>query len=258
MELGALKPLLAGLAMPPLSLLLLALLGLVLSVRSRRTGLALATGALAVLWLVSCHGTAVWLARHALPQYAPVNAQALKASGTQAIVILGGGLLPQAPEYGEPQPSADTAARLRHGIWLGRQSGLPLAFTGGVGWSADSGTDASESAAAARVAQQDYGITLRWLESASRDTGENASLLSPLLRRDGITRIALVTSAWHMPRAAAAFERAGLTVIAAPSAYVLRDRTLLLEWIPSASGLLATQTILRERLAMSVSGWLRS
>jgi uncharacterized SAM-binding protein YcdF (DUF218 family) len=130
----------------------------------------------------------------------------LKAHRVQAIVILGGDVLPQAPEYGESQPGAATAARLRYGVWLARQSGLPLAFTGGLGWAAHSSQRDSEAAVAARVAQQDYGMALRWSEAASRDTAGNARLLAPLLQRDGVQRIALVTHAWHMPRAVAAFE----------------------------------------------------
>jgi hypothetical protein len=128
MELGALKPVLAGLALPPVSLLLLALLGLVLAWCNRkRSGLTLATVSVLLLAVLSCHGTAVWLARTALPQFAPLNLPDLKARKVQAIVILGGDVLPEAPEYGRSQPAAATAARLRYGAWLARQSGLPLA-----------------------------------------------------------------------------------------------------------------------------------
>jgi uncharacterized SAM-binding protein YcdF (DUF218 family) len=99
---------------------------------------------------------------------------------------------------------------------------LPLAFTGGMGWAAPAiHNRIRKPQVAARVAKQDYGITLRWSESQSRDTAGNARLLAPLLQRDGVQRIALVTDAWHMPRAAAAFEKAGLIVTPAPMGYVL-------------------------------------
>ena len=253
MELGALKPLLAGLALPPVSLLLLALLGLVLAWCNRkRSGLTLATLSVLLLALLSCHGTAVWLARTALPQFAPLHPASLKAKRVQAIVILGGDVLPVAPEYGQSQPAAATAARLRYGAWLARQSGLPLAFTGGLGWAAPGSQTEAEAEVAARTLQQDYGLALRWRESQSRDTAGNARLLAPLLRRDGVQRIALVTHAWHMPRAVAAFERAGLVVVPAPMGYVLPVEGDLLEWMPSAHGLLATRQVLREWLALAV------
>ncbi len=256
MELGVLKPLLTSLVMPPLSLLLLAFLGLFLAARKKRSGIALAALALALLWLLSCHGTAVWLARTALPQFAPASIAQLKASKVQAVVVLGGGIFFQAPEYGQAQPGAATAARLRYGVWLARQSGLPLAFTGGTGLAASSTQDVSEAEVAARVALQDYGFTIRWLESKSRDTSENARLLAPLLQKDGVQRIALVTDAAHMPRSVMAFERAGFVVTPTATAYVLPRRNSLLEWLPSASGLQDSQQILHEWLGIAAGRWL--
>ena len=255
MELGIIKPLLTSLVMPPLALLLLALLGLLAAIGRRRGGLALAGLSLALLWLLSCHGTAVWLARTALPQFAPLPVAQLKLARVQAIVVLGSGILPQAPEYGEPQPNAHTAARLRYGIWLSRQSGLPLAFTGGVGWAASGTQQSTEAEVAARVALEDYGVTLRWLESKSRDTSENALLLAPLLQRDGVQRIALVTDARHMPRAVAAFGHAGLEVTPAATGYMFPEQMSVIEWLPSAYGLLASQQVLREWLALAAAHW---
>ena len=256
MEFDAFKPLLSSLLMPPTSLLLAALLGVLLALKKHRGGLALTTVSLALLWLLSCDGVAVWLARTALPQFAPVSAAQLKAGRAQAVVILGGGLLPEAPEYGQAQPSARTAARLRYGIWLARQSGLPIAFSGGTGWAAGSVQAASEASVAARVALQDYGVKLRWTEAQSRDTSANARLLAPLLRQDGVQRIALVTDAWHLPRAVAAFERAGLTVSPAPTAFVLAQDRPVLQWLPSAHGLQASHNVLRECLALAAGRFL--
>jgi uncharacterized SAM-binding protein YcdF (DUF218 family) len=252
MDLGLLKPLLTSLLMPPLAPLLLALAGLLLAWRRRPAGLLLAALSLAALWLLCCHGTAVWLARHALPQFDPASAAALKARKVQAIVILGGGVLPEAPEYGAPQPSPSTAARLRYGVWLARQAGLPVAFAGGIGWAAGGRQPASEAEVAAQVALQDYGVKLRWSEAASRDTAGNARLLAPILQHDGVQRIALVTDAWHLPRALAAFERAGLAVTPAPMGFVLPVESDLLEWLPSAQGLTTSRQVLRECLGLAV------
>lgn len=256
MDLGTVKPLLTSLVMPPQSLMLLALFGLVLASRRRRAGLALAALAIGLLWWLSCHGTAVWLARTMLPQFAPLSASTLMQAKAQAVVVLGGGVLPEAPEYGQAQPSAQSAARLRYGVWLSRQSGspsaLPVAFTGGLGWGASAGQKESEADVAKRAALQDYGVTLRWVESESRDTYDNARLIAPLLQRDGVQRIALVTEAWHMPRAVAAFERTGLKVTPAPMGFVLPVQNSLLEWQPSARGLQTSQQVLREWLAQAI------
>jgi len=253
MDLGLFKPLLTSLAMPPMAPLLLALLGVVLAWRRNRSGLVLITLSLAALWLLSCHGTAVWLARHALPQFDVVTTVQIKANQVQAVVILGGGVLPDAPEYGgASQPSAVSAARLRYGIWLARQSGLPLAFSGGIGWAADGMPTASEAEVAARVAQQEFGFALRWSEAVSRDTDGNARLLAPVLMREGVQRIALVTDAWHMPRSVAAFQRAGFVVTPAPMGFTRPIESPLLQWLPSAQGLLASRQVLRESLGLAV------
>ena len=254
-----LKPLLSALLLPPLAPLLLALIGLALAVKRKRGGFALVLFALALLWLLSCHGTAVWLSRSVLPQFAPLalnqvsQVSQLKTDKVQAIVVLGGGVLPLAPEYGQAQPRAETAARLRYGLWLARQSGLPVAFTGGRSWAAHAAQTESEAAVVSRMAQQDHGVALRWLEGDSRDTADNARLLAPVLQRDGVQRIALVTHAWHMPRSVAAFEKAGLVVIPAPMGFVLPDENQLLEWLPSAHGMLASRQVLREWLGIAVA-----
>lgn len=254
-----LKPLLSALILPPLAPLLLALVGLLLAMKRKRGGFSLALFALTLLWLLSCHGAAVWLSRSVLPQFAPLAVSQLRTDKVQAIVVLGGGVLPQAPEYGQAQPRAETAARLRYGLWLARQTSLPVAFTGGLGWAAHASQTESEADVAQRVAQQDYGVTLRWLEGDSRDTADNARLLAPLLKQGGVQRIVLVTHAWHMPRSVAAFERTGLAVTPAPMGFVLADENQLLEWLPSAQGLLASRQVLREWLGITVarvtSGW---
>ena len=253
MELGSLKPVLTSLVLPLAFFPLLGLLGLVLVAKRKRSGWLLCSVAFCGLWLLSCEVTVVWLARTALPQYPPITAAQLKASQVQAIVVLGGGTYPQSPEYGTAQPGPSTAARLRYGIWLSRQSGLPIAFSGGSGWAAGSNVKTSEADVAARVAQEDYGFTLRWLENQSRDTAENAQLVAPLLKRDGVQRIALVTDALHMPRAVAEFERTGLLITPAPTGYVLPIKSGVLQWLPSTHSLSGSTRLIHEVLGLTAT-----
>ncbi|MES2415779.1 MAG: YdcF family protein [Pseudomonadota bacterium] len=257
MELGAFKPLLTALAMPPLSLLLLALLGLLLINRHKRTGITLVSLALAVLWLLGCPATTAWLANNALTQYPTASPAQIRAGKAQAIVILGGGVSPAVPEYGgEPQPGDRTFARLRYGVWLGKQTGLPVAVTGGVGWGTASDGRTSEADVIARIARLEYGLTPRWLEGQSRDTTQNAMLLAPILKRDGIRHVALVTDSWHMNRSVIAFERTGLTVTAAPIGYIPPDGHGFTRWLPSAGSLQASQLVLKEWLGIQAGRWL--
>lgn len=253
MELGSLKPVLSSLLMPLAFLPLLGCLGLLLAARRKRSGWLLSSVAFGTLWLLSCQGTAVWLARTILPQYLPTTTAQLKASQVQAIVVLGGGMYPQAPEYGKAQPNPSTAARLRYGIWLAKQSGLPVAFSGGSGWAAGSDVKSTEAEMAASVALEDYAFTLRWVENQSRDTAENALLVAPLLQRDGIQRIALVTDALHMPRAMLAFGRTGLAISPAPMGYVLSHKSSVLQWLPSVDGLMGSSRLMHEALGLAVA-----
>lgn len=256
MELGEFKPLLTAMALPPAAPLLLASVGLLLW-RKKALGGLLCGLALGGLWLLCCNAVAVWLAQHILPQVSflpPATAgAALHARQVQAVVVLGGGVRAFAPEYGAAQPTADTATRLRYGVWLARQSQLPLAFAGGVGW-ANSGTATPSEGSVARAAvTQDYGMALRWVDDQSRDTAENAAKLHALLARDGVQRIALVTQAWHMPRAQQAFERAGFTVTPAPTDFTLPQQRSLLEWLPTAQGLQSSREVIREWLGLRMA-----
>ena len=250
--LGEFKAIAAALLLPPASPLLLAAAGL-LWLRQSVGRLLIATGLL-TLWLLSCNAVAVWLAQRVLPQVnvlEPSRQLQLGTSGVQAIVVLGGGIQPFAPEYGQAQPSASTAARLRYGIQLAKQSHLPLAFAGGVGWS-NAGQDVPSEASTAQAFTAEYGLTLRWADDQSRDTAENAARTHDLLTPAGIHSIALVTHAWHMPRSQALFEKAGFEVLPVPMDFVRPSERPLLEWLPSAHGLTASRQVLREWLALQL------
>ncbi|MBL0421027.1 YdcF family protein [Ramlibacter sp. AW1] len=244
MEAGDVRAVMGALLLPPAGPLLLALLGLVLVRAGRRGGFAIGLFALVLLWLLSTHVVSLGLARQLLPPVEPVGLAQLRQARVQAVVVLGGGVVPEAPEYGVPQPSSYSLERLRYGVRLARLSGLPLGFSGGVGWAGRS--TANEAEAARLSARQDFGTDLRWAESASRDTRDSAERMAALLKRDGIQRIALVTDSWHLPRAALEFRRHGLVVLPAPMGFLRpRDRPLL-EWLPSAHALLASRQLLRE------------
>ena len=251
MQLGELKPILGALALPPAGPLLLALAGLALARRFRRTGTALTLLAIIGLLALSCAGVAVPLARALLP---PVSAaQPKDLERVQAIVVLGGGVESEAPEYGSPQLSPSAMGRLRYGAWLARRTGKPLAYAGGQGWTAAGTQQEPESQVARRVLQDDYGLPLRWLEDRSRDTQENADFLARELRPAGALRIALVTDSWHMPRALLYFRAAGFEVVPAPLHFPQTHPNPVMDWLPSPDGLGLTRQVLREWLALRIA-----
>lgn len=254
------KPVLTALLLPPVPWLVLVLIGASL-LRSRRgAGWCLVLLATAGLWLGSCAAGAEALSRWwgQPPPFGRAQIERLKRDVAMkrplAIVVLGGGREDLAPEYGTASLSAHSLERLRYGLWLARRSGAPVAFSGGVGHSAPGVV--SEAEIAERIAIGEFGQPLRWLETASRDTRENAARTVALLGAEGVQDIVLVTQDWHMRRAVRAFNeaaaRAGRTlrVQAAPVGLAPRVSNSVLRWMPSTEGFKLTREVMREKF-----GW---
>ncbi|MFN3587271.1 MAG: YdcF family protein [Moraxellaceae bacterium] len=206
-------------------------------------GRLLAGAGLLLLWGASTPLGASWLAA-GLERYPAVpDGRALRAGGWQAIVVIGGGRHAAAPEYGgRDVPNYWTASRLRHAAELYRDSGLPLAVSGGVG-RRDS---VPEAALMAHSLVHDHIVNVRWQETASRTTHENAVRLREGLGPEGVERIVLVTQALHMPRARLAFEQAGFTVLPAP-----------VDIVPGTARLSWPEALLprADRLLLSAQAW---
>ena len=177
---------------------------------------------------------------------------ALKGAPRTAIVVLGAGRRLLAPEYGLSTLKPLTMERLRYGIWLSRQTNLPLAYSGGVGHGARAGI--SEAEIATRIAEREFGRPLRWAEERSRDTNENGLLTVPPLQAAGIDHIVLVTSDVHMPRALRAFERGAarsgrpLKLTPAPIGAPAPFNWSPADFLPSAEGFADTRMLLHEWL----------
>jgi uncharacterized SAM-binding protein YcdF (DUF218 family) len=257
--LGALKPVVAALVLPPVPFLALAIAGAGLARARPRAGRWLVALACIGIWLGCCSGAARWVDESWLGLPSPLDAAqraALKARAAAgaplAIVVLGGGMVADAREYGGGDLAGVSLRRLRYGIWLGRQTGIAVAASGGLGW-AQPGTPApAEASRMAEIARDEYGLPLRWVESSSRDTHENAVNTVALLRSAGIGEIVLVTSASHMPRALREFRAAAAATAmrvtpAAMDTGWLADSALL-RWMPSGEGFERMRSALHEVL----------
>lgn len=98
--------------------------------------------------------------------------------------------------------------------------------------------------------EQDFAVPVKWVEGNSDNTLENARMSHATLKTAGITRIYLVTHAWHMPRATRAFQQAGFDVVPAPTAFTTRYETTLLTFLPRAEALLDSRWFLHELIGM--------
>ncbi len=238
-----LKNILTALILPPTGLVLLALFGLWLarSCRSRRWqhgGAVLATLSLLGLLVLSLPvvGNALMVP---LEPHPPITAAQLQR--VQAIVILGAGSHYAAAEYGGDTVSHYTLERLRYGARLAREFRLPLLVTGGSPFGGR-----AEAESMREALESDFGMKVRWVETASRDTAENAALSAPVLKADGVTRIALVSHGWHLPRAMPLFEKQGLEVTSAPTAFSTGSPSLLEDLLPG--GMVRSRRALNEYL----------
>ena len=251
------KPIVTALLLPPAPFLLAMLVGAWMMWLRRGLGWLLVLLSVAGLWLSACTGMGRVLEHAVLHVPRPLDPHRIaelrheaKAGPTLAIVVLGGGLEPLAPEYGMSNLAAPSLERLHYGLWLARETAAPVAFSGGVGWS--QAQSMSEADVAARIATEDFKHALRWTENQSRDTRENAGRTVPLLKRAGIDHILLVTHGAHMPRAQRAFEEAaassGIRIEAAPMGLASRIDIPALDWLPTHLGFARVRIALREWL----------
>jgi len=266
--LGSLKPVLSALALPPMPLLALALAGACVTRSRPRTARTLVVLACVGLWLCTCSGFARWLERHGLDEPAPLASadraqlKARAAAGEAlAIVVLGGGVDETAPEYGRPDLGKEAYERLRYAVWLKRETGIPILASGGRGWGAPDPSNPPEATRTAELAQAELGTTLRWTESASRDTHENAVNSVALLQAAGVREIVLVTHGWHMPRALHEFRAAAVAAAGASTPLRITAATMgqaypagpaLLRWMPSDTGFQRTRLAWHEMLGALV------
>jgi uncharacterized SAM-binding protein YcdF (DUF218 family) len=256
------KPVLTALALPPVPWLVLVLVGARLIPWRRFVGWLAILVAVAGLWLSACAGIGEWMMRSFMSSPPPLSAEriaALKkeaAAGKPGVVVLmlGGGREARAPEYGVASLAPLSLERLRYGVWLSRETGAPMMFSGGLGHSAEPGTP--EADVAAEIAQREFLRPLRWVESKSRDTRENARYAIDALREQEVARLVLVTHGWHMQRALRAFKeeatRAQLKweVVPAPMGLAPPVERPVLRWIPSSEGAQLVRAVLREKI-----GW---
>ena len=184
---------LRALVVPPGSTLVFALAGLALAWRGRRLGFGLALAGLAATWVLATPLCARVLAAQLEQGQRPFDEATWAAvrsgpSAPGAIVVLGGGATVDGPPgAGRERLAPGSVQRSVAGARVARLTGLPVLVSGG---------------------------TAPWLR------GSEASMM----RADGIASIVLVTHAYHMPRARAAFEAQGLAVVPAPHDWIGESR----------------------------------
>jgi len=236
------------LSQPLIQARILAMVGLV-CLGCRRYGAAVSVLTVAALWAWLCCTPvfAAWLQSGLESQYPPQPAASYPTA--DAIVVLGGGTLPDSSHDWDDQDMQVRTTRVGFGLQLYRNGSAPIILL--------SGGDHEAERMSGGLLQQ--GVPARALrtEELSTTTHENALNSAIMLKREKRRSILLVTSALHMPRAAASFRRQGLTVIPAPALdTVQHPRTVQGAWWPERGALYLSSRCLREYLGLW-GYWLR-
>jgi uncharacterized SAM-binding protein YcdF (DUF218 family) len=204
--------------------------------------------------------TAHFLMRGLEGQYVPARAY----PPADAVVLLGGFTVGRVP----PRIHVETnysANRAFNAVRVYRQSGSPkMVLTGGVVGLISEDVQ-PEANTMFELLNEHFGIDSSdvVLERRSRNTRENAVYTKELLEDAGLgTDIILVTSAFHMPRSAAVFKKAGFSAVTpAPAGYFQNSAISRkpLTWMPSSTALFVSSIALREYVGIvsyRIMGWI--
>jgi uncharacterized SAM-binding protein YcdF (DUF218 family) len=235
--------LLSDFVLPPTSLIALTLLGITFIKVRPRLAIGLIASAQLALLALSMPAVASALARTLEPP--PLEADQLKQA--QAIVVLAGGRNRGALEWGGESVNNTTLERIRYAALLARSSGLPVYVTGGM----PGGGRFAEGTLMAGTLTNDYRVAVKWVDNDAATTWENALAAARDLQPAGVQQIALVTTAMHMPRSRASFERVGFSVTAAPAGYRGQRPFAVYQLMPSASALRVSHEALREWVSLA-------
>lgn len=208
----------------------------------RRLGQFLLGSVLIALWIAATPIFADWFSWQLASQVPQLKLDALPRS--DAVIVLGGG-------------SVERALRA---FWIYRAGKAPriLISGGNLPWSSLAVPEAQ------RIANLFVELgaprSALVLEAKSRTTRENAVNTAAIFKDNGWRTGLLVTSVTHMPRALAAFRKAGLDVVPAPSEIFGGPPKVdsLLDLLPDAGALSWTTSAIKEMVGLLVyryRGW---
>ena len=250
----------------PLGLSCLLLIAVLFLRKRNRLRTALLIGIVLILWLSGNRWVSLSLARSLEWRYLPQG----ELPQADVIVVLGGSTEPALSPRSQVEVNS-AADRILYAATLYHEGKAPVILLSGgsIDWQPDStGSPAEEMVELMKMlgVPQD---TL-WLETKSLNTYDNALYSREILDDHGIKRVLLVTSAMHMPRSVALFEKQGIEVIPAPADFTVTEdgwnnlfsgsiETNIISIFPNASSLSLTTNVLKEYFGMAVykiRGWM--
>jgi len=221
--------------------------------RRRKTAFILAC--LAVIWGMfwSLPASSLWAGGRLEQLYPYLPPADLPAA--QAIVVLGGNTAGARINWFEPYNRRKVFTRTDSAAELYDAKRAPLILLSGAAFE---GKLSEAQTMAIALKKQGIPDSALILETDSTNTHENAVFSATKLKELGLTRVLLVTSALHMPRAMAAFRKQGIDPIAAPSPpqIVVPEDPAFSFWLPNMRSFDAARSIIKEYVGLIVY-WLR-
>jgi uncharacterized SAM-binding protein YcdF (DUF218 family) len=190
--------------------------------RRARLGRACVVAASVLLLLFSNKVVSTWLVQPLetryppAPEFIPGAPLPAELQECRYVVVLGGGHSDAAGLTVTQQLAPAALARIVEGVRLVRALPGARLITSGPGVNGNP-SHASVLARSAEVLGVEQSKIL--LIDTARDTEDEAAAVLAISGRE---RVALVTSAWHMPRAAALFRKTGVNVLPCPGDFTAR------------------------------------
>lgn len=243
----------------PFNVALLLAVGALLCWKTRPVALRLLIASIVLLVVFACPETSLVLTRSLEDQYR--DSDIARIPEAQAIVLLGGTIHMPSQQH-RASGLIESSDRLLLAYRLYRAGKAPLVICSGGNNPLLGDTLQVSEARSMSGLLAEWGIPSRAIEveEGSINTHENALFSYRLLSSRGIRKIILVTSAMHMPRASAAFRKAGFEVVPAPADFRTGwgEPNLALLWLPGAGSLDHSQAALHEWLGLWIyrlRGW---
>ena len=176
------------------------------------------------------------------------------------IVVLGGSI--NGPTPANPTPDMqESIDRVIHAARLFKAGLAPRIIASGGQLFPAPGRPSEAEYTAQLLVQLGVGEASILQEGGSRNTHENGLLTARLMAESGLETALLVTSAWHMPRAAAVFRRAGIrfTPVSTDPLSSSLNTSFPFGYLPSADALLKSTLCIKEWIGFAVyrlRGWI--
>lgn len=227
--------------LPPGLNIITAISGHIISRFSKRIGYGLVWFSFISFWLFSTPIIAKILIDELQDSYPQLIVSKIKNSKKSAIIVLGGGSWVDKSVKNGYRLSSATKDRLTYATYLYRRTHFPILISGGK---------------YEKKAMEDYfNVPVAWEENKSRNTLDESRYTLPILKKNNIHIIYLVTNAWHMPRSMYSFKQAfkntKIKIIAAPMGYTTLPTNLgVMKYLPSLDDLRISQTAMHEYVGM--------